>query len=239
MRMQLHLRLKSDATFGRGDGVAGLVDEEVEHDEYGLPYLRGRTLKGLLVEECANILFALEQANLPVAKQHELKEAAQYLFGRAGSTLSDDAMTHFGAARLPDDLREALIADVETYEQSKGGLSSMEILESLTAIRRQTAVDAQTDAPEKGSLRSMRVLLHETSLVAEVDLDDDESRRGQRETALALLAACVLGLRRAGTGRNRGRGRLAASLYDAKEQDVTGAHFERFKELVCGERAER
>lgn len=57
---KLQFDLRSAATFGRGDGVAGLVDEEVEHDGDGLPFLRGRTLKGLLAEECANILYALE-----------------------------------------------------------------------------------------------------------------------------------------------------------------------------------
>ena len=56
----LKFALKSDATFGRGDGVAGLIDSEVQHDTYGLPYLGGRALKGLLGEECANIIFALE-----------------------------------------------------------------------------------------------------------------------------------------------------------------------------------
>lgn len=57
----LKFTLKSDATFGRGDGVAGMVDSEVQHDSYGLPYLGGRTIKGLLGEECASILFALRQ----------------------------------------------------------------------------------------------------------------------------------------------------------------------------------
>lgn len=237
MKMQLHMLLKSDATFGRGDGVVGLVDEEVEHDEYGLPYLRGRTLKGLLVEECANILFTLEQVHLPTAKQQEIEEAAQYLFGRGGSTLADDAMVQFGAARLPDDLRNTLITDVTAYEQSRGtrGLSPTDILESLTAIRRQTAIDVQTDAPNKGSLRSIRIILRETIFVAEITLDNSKSKSQQQEIALALLAACVLGLRRAGTGRNRGRGRLTLSLCDAQGQDVTSRHFQRFSQLISRE----
>lgn len=46
----IKIKLLSDTTFGRGDGVAGLVDQEVEHDQYGFPFLRGRTLKGLLSE---------------------------------------------------------------------------------------------------------------------------------------------------------------------------------------------
>ena len=92
--MNLYLTLISDATFGRGDGVAGLVNEEVEHDAAtGLPYLRGRALKGLLVEECANLLFALgTQAAV-------FTDTAKELFGEAGSALEDDGLLHVGTAQ--------------------------------------------------------------------------------------------------------------------------------------------
>ncbi len=52
----LTLTLKSDTAFGRGDGVAGLINAEVQHDESGLPYLGGKTLKGLLGATCSDIL---------------------------------------------------------------------------------------------------------------------------------------------------------------------------------------
>jgi CRISPR/Cas system CSM-associated protein Csm3 (group 7 of RAMP superfamily) len=108
-------------------------------------------------------------------------------------------------------------------------LRPTEVLESLTAIRRQTAVDEKTGAPEEGSLRSMRVVLRNTPFVAELHFDEDPD-----QTAKALLAACVLSLRRAGTGRNRGRGRLTARLYDQQGNDITGEWFEHFRRLVKG-----
>lgn len=214
--MELHLKLMSDATFGRGDGVAGLVDEEVEHDAAtGLPYLRGRTLKGLLVEECANILFALG------TQADTFKDTAKELFGEAGSGLEADGILHVGAAQVPAQLRQAVQADVEANR-----LTANDVLESLTAIRRQTSVDEGTGAPERGSLRSMRVLLRETHLIAPLSfsrtpIDEPKTR--------ALLAACVLALRRAGTGRNRGRGRLKAWLDD---EATTDKYFEHFQALL-------
>jgi len=42
--LTLTLQLKSDATFGRGEGVAGWVDVEVQHDPYGLPFLGEHSL---------------------------------------------------------------------------------------------------------------------------------------------------------------------------------------------------
>lgn len=223
MKMYIHITLKSDATFGRGEGVAGLVDEEVEHDpETGLPYLRGRTLKGLLVEECANILYALERQNSEALVK--LKKAAGFLFGRPGSTLDDDARMHVGSALLPEELRQAVEVHIKRIE-----LSPAEVLESLTAIRRQTAVDEESGAPKEGSLRSIRVVLRETTFIASLDFDEEPD-----EDAKALLAACVLCLRRAGLGRNRGRGRLKARLLDENKKDITEVCFQHFCQLVRG-----
>lgn len=223
MKMYIHITLKSDATFGRGEGVAGLVDEEVEHDpETGLPYLRGRTLKGLLVEECANILYALERQNSKALAW--LQQAAGFLFGRPGSTVDDDAHMHVGTAMLPEELRQAVEAHIKRRE-----LTPTEVLESLTAIRRQTAVDEETGAPEEGSLRSVRVVLRETPFIASLEFDEAPD-----EEAKALLAACVLSFRRAGLGRNRGRGRLKARLVDENINDITEACFRRFCQLVRG-----
>lgn len=220
----LKFTLKSDATFGRGDGVAGVVNSEVQHDAYGLPYLGGRALKGLLGEECANILFALECQG----KAERWRAAAQRLFGRPGSREEDQSLPHVGDARLPEDLRQAVKRGIE-----RGELTRKQVLHSLTAIRRQTAVDAKTGAPLKETLRSVRVILRETPFEAPLTFEAEPE-----PDDLALLAACVKALRRAGTGRNRGRGELTARLYDAQGQDVTDMHFARFQQAIQQEVAQ-
>lgn len=215
---EVHLTLRSDATFGRGDGVAGLVDEEVEYDPAtGLPFMRGRVLKGLLVEECANLLYALGE------KKRLFANTALFLFGQAGSNLEDEAYLRVGPAQLPADLRQAVAADIEAKR-----LSSTTVLESLTTIRRQTAIDEMSGAPQKGSLRAMRAVIRHTVLIASLDFlrqPDDPDK------SYALLAACVASLRHAGTGRNRGRGRLKARLYSQGE-DCTDGYLSKFADLV-------
>jgi hypothetical protein len=218
--------LLSDATFGRGEGLAGLVDQEVDHDRYGLPYLRGRTLKGLLNEECANILYALTQQETDVARW---RKAAQRLLGGPGSTLGDDAWLRVGPARLPADLRQAVR---QALEAPRATLRPADVLDSLTTIRRQTAVDEKTGVPDEGTLRAMRVVLRQTPLEARLTFID-----GDREQEdLPLLTACILALRRAGTGRNRGRGRLRASLHADQDgypgQDITREQFRLFAQEV-------
>lgn len=222
--IKLYLTLKSDATFGRGEGQVGVVDQEIEYNNStGLPYLRGRTLKGLLVEECANILFVL--STHPRLK--DLEKAAQFLFGNPGSSLADDAYLKVGSATLPQNLIEVIQRDIELKR-----FTSSQVLEALTAIRRQTSIDLVTNAPEKGSLRSMRVLLRETPLVSILHFaQDPEPKKDPNPLTLVLplLAACVCGLRRAGTARNRGRGRLEAYL---ESQEQTRKWMTKFYETI-------
>lgn len=221
--------LLSDATFGRGEGLAGVVDQEVEHDEDGLPYLRGRALKGLLNEECANILFALGQQAPDTSARWT--QAAQRLFGGPGSTLGDDALLRVGDAQLPGKLREAV--EIACHGP-KDAVSADDVLTALTAIRRQTAVDEETGTPDEHTLRAMRVVLRGTPFEARLDFTDlpGDERRELRDDDLALLAACALGLRRAGIGRNRGRGRLKATLNADQDGrpgvDITKQWFDRF-----------
>lgn len=217
----LKFTIVTDTTFGRGDGLASLIDSEVQHNRYGLPFLAGRTLKGLLEEECANLLFALEIYEKDQQFYDAFYTAAHHLFGNSGSSGSDMAILHLSDARLPADFREAIAVGVEREELNTG-----QVLNSLTAIRRQTAMD-ESGAPITGSLRVMRVILRDTPFEAELTFTQDPS-----DTDLALLAACVKAFRRAGTGRNRGRGELTATLYNKIGEDVTTKHFENFQKRV-------
>lgn len=226
MQLTLTIDLLSDATFGRGDGMAGLVDEEVEHNpETGLPFIRGSVIKGLLAEECANILFALSKCS-PAAPS-KFQNAAQFLFGQPGSTIKDDACMQVGSATLPQELNDAIAADLKWMaadENRKRKYTISDVLESLTAIRRQTAVNDDTGIPDEGSLRSIRVVLRKTQFKAVLSFTSKPDK-----DAKALLAACVMAMRRGGDGRNRGRGRLQAWL---KDKVYTEKLFDDFQQLI-------
>ena len=216
----LQITLQSDATFGCGDGVPGLVDHEVEYDQYGFPYLRGKTLKGLLAEECANILYALREQKKPI--EEEYRRSAGRLFGQPGSRRQDAVtLLRVGDARLPQELRQTIQLEIIA-----GRLTPAQVLESITAIRRQTAVDV-TGKPETGSLRASRVVLRNTVFEASLHLDV-----GASNTDLNLLAACVQAFRRAGIHRNRGLGKLTAKLLAADRSVLNPQPFEAFKNSV-------
>ncbi|MFN8443268.1 MAG: hypothetical protein U0175_21005 [Caldilineaceae bacterium] len=218
--LTLHFTLASDALFGRGDGVAGVVDQEVQYDVYGCPYLGGKTLKGMLVNECADILNAV-----PADKRTRWQSVALQLFGEPGGTYAGTAKMQVGDACLPEELRAAVAQTVDSQK-----LSRSEILDSLTALRQQTAIDPVTGTPLEKSLRTTRVIVRSTPFVASLWLqeavDNADSRR--------LLAACVKAFRRAGTMRNRGFGRLRDVSLSAEDGTVlTEGAFEEFcKEVL-------
>jgi hypothetical protein len=207
----LEMTLKSDTTFGRGDGVAGLIDAEVEHDEAGLPYLRGRALKGLLTEECANLLFSFQQQQVEETELKKWRDAADFLFGKPGSSLDDDAKMFVGDCKLPDDLHDAIAAAID---DKTNGITVEEVLNSLTTIRRQTAM-TEKGAPKENSLRSMRVVIRENTFNSDISFSETPN-----EIALTLLNFCAKSLRRVGLGRNRGRGKVVVRfLEDGNEVD--------------------
>ena len=218
----LKIKLLSDTTFGRGDGVAGLVDQEVEHDRYGFPYLRGRTLKGLLTEECDNLIAVLPD---DTQRQH-WQEIANRLFGVPGSTLDTQAKIHVGDACLPSDLRKAIAKQLDSEQDRKRrdskykpNLTETDLLESITTIRRQTAINPEDGAPTEHSLRSARVILRELPFESKL-LFKTELNKGSDgdKDMLALMAVGTLALRRIGSGRNRGRGHVQCSLYNSTNE---------------------
>ncbi|MBW4547418.1 MAG: RAMP superfamily protein [Symplocastrum torsivum CPER-KK1] len=223
----LKIKLLSDATFGRGDGVAGLIDQEVEHDFNGFPYLRGRTLKGLLSEECDNIVVIL-----PEECRFRWQETANYLFGIPGSTLGTISKIHVGDACLPEALRKAVglqLDQEKTRPEHQRKLTESDVLFSLTTIRRQTAIDPQNGAPSPHSLRSSRVVLRDLCFTTKLLFEETPTA-----DMLALLAVGTLALRRVGSGRNRGRGYVCSALHDSTGKEITQDNLRYFEQETRG-----
>ncbi|HAT15677.1 MAG TPA: RAMP superfamily protein [Microcoleaceae bacterium UBA11344] len=229
--LQVQIKLLSDTTFGRGDGVAGLVDQEVEHDSYGFPYLRGRTFKGLLTEECDHLIILLKDELF-----RHWNGVRNKLLGVSGSVIETTSIMHVGDASLPEKLLEAVKIQIEKErEKDQPALTPTDILHSLTTIRRQTAINPNNGTADRGSLRSARVVIRDrvntpprfTALL----FFDEEPTADMK----ALLAVGVLALRHLGSGRNRGRGHVQCSLWDANgKNDITQDFVDRFGKIGEG-----
>jgi len=185
------------------------VDIEIQRDEYGCPFLGGKALKGLLAEECANILYSLSLQG----KLGTWPLIHEQLFGIPGAGLVALGVLRVGNATLPRLLSEAVINEVRM-----GRVSPEEVLRSLTGVRHQTSMNFLTGAAKDKSLRGKQVLVRSLPLQAELIVPD------QPPELLQLLSAAIRAFRRAGLGRNRGSGELRAYLADGGGTNISDTH---------------
>ena len=214
----LEITTLSDGCFGSGEGLAGLVDLETAYErDTGLPIISGKTIKGLIVEAAGDLLYTTQH----LQKENRWQQKANELFGQPGAgSASGNNLLRIGNASFPESIGNALLQKFQSQSPNDIELSPPEVLESLTSIRRQTAMDDETGIPDAGSLRSQRLVLRDTNFFARVDMTDDSD-------ALALFCACILSIHRGGSGRNRGKGRLKMRLLD-DGQEITKGQAELF-----------
>lgn len=191
----LRIELLSDSTFSRGEGTAGVVDTEVERDEYGQPFIGGKTVRGLLRDSWLSM-----SSHFP-----GFERAAERVLGRS-QALDEACRLRVGDAVLPMPIQSAVRRAVERPEHP---LSPRVILEGFTTIRYQTAEDRGTGAPEATTLRSSRVVLRGTVFNASLCWLDGYH---PATADVQILALCALSARHGGLLRNRGRGHLCMTL---------------------------
>lgn len=189
----IRIELLSDSTFSRGEGTAGVVEVEVDHDELGLPFLGGKALRGLLHDSWLSMAPSFKV----------LQASAERILGK------DFGLAESSVLRIGD-----AVADAETRKWIQGAeyrnespVSPSMVLQALTDIRYQTAEERKTGAPAKTTLRAVRVLLRTLILDSPLCWLDNPSKDDCRCLALMLLAT-----RHAGLGRNRGRGHIRLTL---------------------------
>jgi hypothetical protein len=211
---KLRIRLLSATTFGSGEGLPGLVDRELVKDADGFPCLKGKTLTGLLAEEAECLVFLLRKQD----NGEKWTGVKKQLFGVGGSTRESHAKMKVSDARLPENVRILLRDQIR-----RGNLTLDEVFNSLTGIRRQTAMN-EYGAPEHSTLRSLRVVQKGVFFEAPLEFEEELD-----EKQWAFLTAVVLALRHAGTARNRGRGWVMAELEDSQK---TQKYYEAFCQEV-------
>src|SRR5262249_27261081 len=122
---RLTVELLSDTTFGRGEGTAGEVDVEVEHDARGLPFIHGKVLHGL-----PRGAWLSRSRYFP-----DVAGPAREVLGVAGD-LAESSILRVGDALLPASVRAWVR---HALEREQHPLRPDQVLRTLTDVRRQTA----------------------------------------------------------------------------------------------------
>ena len=169
---------------GSGLSAGADVDSLVIRDEHQLPYMPGRTLKGIL-RDAAEILQELG---------HIDTYAVHHVFGvdtEKSKIPPQDGTCHFSNAELSEKLKKALVTGSQSRYRSL-----------LYRSHASTAIDEKGQANEH-TLRRMETVIPLTLFAQIYDVPEDR---------LEMLEMCLRYTKRLGANRNRGLGRCDLSL---------------------------
>lgn len=198
--MKIKMELISDVIFGNGMSVPGAEDLSVLHDEYGFPYYKGSTFKGVIREEYERYLFWLGKNEKEIAGQ------IARLFGENGDDVSEDKIT-FSDFEISGYVKKAVLDEVckensNTSMDDIRNIFSDQILDLFTNVRTFTKVN-ENGVAQTGSLRMARCVDKGLCLYSEVLCDPDD------EAELKEVLYSVKGI---GSMRNRGFGKIKLSV---------------------------
>jgi CRISPR-associated protein Csx10 len=199
-KIKMTIELLSDTLSGSGEGFGAIIDTDVQYDEFGIPFISSKRVKGLLRNSLVDLFDMPAIKNIIGATKRN--EILSKLFGKAGSVLPSSV-----------EISDFFIDD---YDQVKSWFSYLKtsyqnifsaekILAAFTNIRTQTMLDENEIAADH-SLRTSRVVNRGLNFEAEVIFEEEDE---ESEKYLALACA---NLRRIGMKRNRGLGDVKCDL---------------------------
>lgn len=201
-------------TSGRADGDR--IDDAIERSSDGLPWLSGRTLKGLLRD-------TTEQLE---AWEHLAPGTATRIFGLraedvdpkghmiASRYLTEPGTLRIGSAEMAAPWRDWAASVIQDGVEGREGAA---IIDALFDHRAMTAVEGETGTARTASLRRVEVAAPLT-LYAPVW---HSAVKGEADDE-ATLEQAVSMVKALGAGRNRGFGRCDLR-FEPSKQDATRA----------------
>ena len=203
--LTLSIRFKSDWHIGTGGGRFGNVDALVARDpQTKLPYVPGKTLKGIWRDAAEQLAAALDKALDKVPNATAARETWQdyvdLAFGKASSKLSATstaALLHIDAAHFSK-------SDIKFLQGAAGG--------ALTALRPGIKIDAASGTAEVNCLRIEERVASGCTLSSHVALGAEGYDAQIQAALLALLTGAALWVQHLGGNRRRGAGRCVWQL---------------------------
>ncbi len=193
IRAQLVIHCDSEWLVAGGESSVGTADLAPMLDAESLPFIPGRTLRGLLREAVTQVDDAFGRGS----------GHADRLFGTRKSGEATEAVQRDGVVRIGDALLSQDIA-----EACKSASDRCDLIATI----RRTALDREHRSAKPGSLREMEVAIAGLQLAAVVEC--------QSWTDLELLAFASGLVRGFGHSRSRGLGRCHLTLsYDGNQVD--------------------
>jgi CRISPR-associated protein Csx10 len=210
---KLIIHLESDTLIGAAGGHGTIIDTEVIFDPFGVPFIPGKRIKGLLRDSAMEIA-AMYNA-LPKSIDNQMNdvpltyEQVEKIFGKAGS----DEFSNF---YLNTDFHIAGY-DLLSQHLRKEQLSVEMVKRFFTETISQTAIDEDTGSATEGSLRKLRVIKHKLPNGAAQAFHGLIRFPEEYFDKMKLIFSNI---RRMGSNRNRGLGHVQLKIEEIPEADV-------------------
>lgn len=203
---KLTIKLESYTVIGAAGGYGTIIDTEVVFDPYGIPYIPGKRIKGLLRDSAMEIaaMYACETDNMKGLTDNTVKE----IFGARGSNL-------FSNFYLDTDFRitgyDELLSDLKNNP-----LPVHMVKKFFSETIFQTAIDEDTGSATETSLRSLRVLKYKLSNGI---IQSFQGYLRFPESSFEIMKLICSNLRRIGSKRNRGLGHVLCEIEEVTEMN--------------------
>lgn len=199
LKKMIRITLMSDICLASGYSFAGIIDTDVCYDDYGLPYIPARRLKGCLREAA------------------ELIGVDTLLFGKGGQGFEERTSLEIEDGHVEN---YALLKDY--LEKHREEILPDTVLELYTFIKGQTRI-GEKGVAEENTLRYTRIVrcrnpLGDGKLAFEAEVVISAQNAEQEQRLCKELEKCVKALRHMGYNRNRGLGNVKCEL---KGSDMT------------------
>lgn len=205
----VRLTMQSDWHIGSGMGRPGNIDRLIARDADGLPFVPGKSLRGIWRDACERLCRGLDDG-----QRGDWSHLVNRLFGSQPALGVDDPTGHhrdpaqiplgstvqIPAARIPSPLRERLLQ------------SDRRLREAMTFVKPGVKIDRRSGAAQTDFLRFEEMARTETVLEAECRLAVPEE---MRTLVSALLIASSRLVERLGGKRRRGPGRCCLEIVGA------------------------
>lgn len=196
--------LQSDWHIGSGKEAGAYADSLTIKDDDGLPFLPGKSIKGLLREA-----FSIAHENQwfqGIEETCSIKNLVDTLFGSEGQGIENQGMLLFSSATLSSD-------EKAFFNHEDNSTPPVNSKAHLYRIIQSTKIDTITGVATKGSLRSMEVAVPMT-LESELELNTHHAAHNTElaQALLPLLKACCGLILELGAKRHRGLGQVSVRV---------------------------
>jgi len=211
---KIEITLISDTIIGSGESWGAIIDTDVVFDQFGLPYIPGRRVRGVLRESVTEVLEMLYQARLlsefGIQGRLNINEWLYEMFGKPGQ---DEAKPlSISDCRLKG--YEMMVGHLRYLQDKHSDLFTSEVVRNhYSVIRQQTAIDSNGIAMDK-SLRTVRALMRGLVFEGNFKIGGNVS-----DKLVVLMGLAISNMRHIGTSRTRGFGEIKTSLKEKVENN--------------------